>query len=101
MERENLPGILEERKELEEREAEQEAERRARGKARDLARKRQEQADKEFERRFGSGSAAARRELSAPYPKRNQKGAKGPGKGGKATRAVWGWTGALDADNGD
>jgi len=100
-ERENLPGILEERKEQEEREAEQEAERRARGKARDLARKRQEQADKEFERRFGKGSAALRRELSKPYPSRGQKAVKGSGSGGKSTRAVWGWTGALDTDNGD
>ena len=108
MERENLPGILEERKEQEEREAEQEAERKARGKARELERKRREEqrarkqrADKEFEQRFGKGSAALHRELSAPYPSRSQKGDKGSGRGGKSTRAVWGWTGALDTDNGD
>ena len=108
MERENLSGILEERKEQEEREAEQEAERKARGKARELERKRREQqrarkerTDKEFEQRFGKGSAALHRELSAPYPSRSQKGDKGSGRGGKSTRAVWGWTGALDTDNGD
>jgi len=101
-EREYLPGTLEQRKEQEEREAEQEADRRARAKAREVARKRQEQADRELERRLGKGAAATLRELSAPYPKRNQKGDKGPGRGGKSsTRAVWGWTGALDADNGD
>jgi len=106
-ERENLPGILEERKEQEEREAEQEADRRARSKARELAREKEErrarkqQADKEFEQRFGKGSAALRRELSKPYPGRGQKADKGSGRGGKSTRAVWGWTGALDTDNGD
>lgn len=99
-ERENLPGILAERKEQEEREAEQQQDRKARGKARELARKRREQEDKEFDRKFGKGAAALRRELSAPYPSRqNQKDAKGPGRGGKSTRAVWGWIGALGGDD--
>ena len=94
-ERENLPEFTEAaRKAQEEREVQQEADRRARGKARELAKKRQEQEDKEFDRRFGKGAAALRRELSAPYSKRNQ-------KGGKSTRAVWGWTGALGSDDGD
>ena len=102
-ERENLPGILAERKEQEEREAEQQQDRKARGKARELARKRREQEDKEFDRKFGKGAAALRRELMAPYPSRqNQKGVQKAGRGGKSTRAVWGWTGSLGGcDDGD